>query len=444
MAGGKFISMNKKRPGAYINFETSATNRITIGSRGIATMVAPLSWGKQQDLIELTGEDLLNGNSLAKIGLVAEDADALLFNLALQNCNVLKIFNANSGGVKATATLGENGLIVTAKYEGTFGNKIAMVIRELDNSQFSVETYADGYAVDTQKVSTADELVANDYVTFGTGTLAATTSTLLQGGTDGSASSATYLPVYFEKLKLTKWNTMAFNSTTATDITSVINFIRTMREDEGKYVQAVVANAADADYEGIINNVNGIVTKDGTTISAADFTAWVAGATAGADITISNTGKVVEVADSIVGLLSNDAIITGLDNGKFILSLSQDGNVKVEKDINSLHTYTSEKDYVFSKNRVIRELDEIGSAIESIWENTYLGKVSNDDNGRMLFKSSIINYLSDLQNRGAIQDFDSASVEVIAGQDIDSVIANIAIKPVDSMEFLYMTVNVEQ
>ena len=444
MAGGRFISMNKIRPGAYINFETSSAAKINIGSRGIAAMVYPLNWGKQLDLNEVTGEDMLTGESLAKIGLVAESADALLFNLALQNCKVLKIFNTNTGGTKASATLGTNGLSVTAKYEGTFGNTIAMVIKEVD-SKYVVETYANGYLVDSQKVATSAGLVANDFVVFNGGTLTETSSTLLQGGANGSAAASnTYLPVLFEKLRLTKWNTLAYNSTTAADITAVINYIRTLREDEGKYVQAVVANAADADYEGIINNVNGVVTNDGVTVTAADFTAWVAGATAGADINISNTGKVVEGVESIVGLLSNDDIIAGLNQGKFILSLAQNGNIKVEKDINSLHSFTTSKNYVFSKNRVIRELDEIGSAIEDIWETTYLGKVSNNDNGRMLFKSSIINYLSDLANRGVLQDFDSSNVEVIAGNDIDSVIANIAVKPVDSMEFLYMTINVEQ
>ena len=97
---------------------------------------------------------------------------------------------------------------------------------------------------------------------------------------------------------------------------SVITFIQDMRENEGKYVQAVVANNDTANYEGIINNVNGVVLEDGTQISALQFTAWVAGATAGADIVESITGKVVDGATGIVGLLSNDAIVEGLANGK--------------------------------------------------------------------------------------------------------------------------------
>ena len=216
-----------------------------------------------------------------------------------------------------------------------------------------------------------------------------------------------------------------------------------MRDEEGKYVQAVVANYNDADYEGIINNVNGVTLEDGTSISAVEFTAWVAGATAGASLVESNTGKTINGAVGIVDQLSNEAIISGLKTGQFILSSNQNGTIKVEKDINSLHTYSDDISYNFTKNRVIRVLDTIGSDIKNIWETTFLGLVSNNVDGRDLFKASLINYLKDLQGRGAIQDFNGADdVEVTQGQAIDSVVADIRVKPVDSMEYLYLTINV--
>lgn len=444
MAGGIFSSMNKVRPGAYINFETNTKLTTSLGERGIATLATELSWGEEGKLIELTANDMNTGDCLAKIGLMPTDAKALLFNLALQNCSVLKIFKTNTGGTKATKTL-EEGLVITAKYNGTFGNKIAVLVKKIGD-KYDVETYADGYYVDSQKVSKIEELKANDYVVFsGSGTLAETGATLLESGADGTTSTiSTAYEQYFELLKVAKWNTMAVVTDDSETITNVNAFIKEMRESEGKYVQAVVANHDVADYEGLINNVNGVILNDDTNVTAVQFTAWVAGATAGADIVESITGKVVENATGIIDLLSNDEIITGLGEGKFILSLNQNGEVKVEKDINSLHTFSLDKSYIFSKNRVIRELDEIGASIESIWETTYLGKVSNTEDGRTLFKSSIIDYLTTLQNKGAIVDFDSAAVNVSAGQDIDSVIASIAVKPVDSMEFLYMTVNVEQ
>ena len=497
MAGGIWSSQNKFRPGAYINFETEAATRISVGERGIATMPIALNWGGEGSIIELTSNDLLSGKSLAKVGLVYTDAAALLLNLALQNCRVLKLFNTNSGGTKAQGVLGvvtnyiltsdeaivegktyytrsgegttespfvytevetpiASGLptyyeastdadfAVTAKHPGDFGNKIVVTITASPNG-YVVDTYANGYFVDSQEVANGTKLVSNDFVDFASvsGDLSETTIVLL-GGTNGDSTSD-YLSVYFSRLLDTAWNTMAVPTNDVTIHLAVINFIKSMRDNEGKYVQAVLPNAdtTSADYEGIINSVNGVVLSNGTNVSVTDFVAWVAGATAGARNIDSLTGKVVDDAVSIVNALNNDQIVEGLQTGKFILSRNQNGSIKVEKDINSLHTFTAEKSYTFSKNRVIREIDEIGSTVENIWETTYLGKVSNNEDGRTLFKSSIIDYLSSLQTIGAISDFDSESVVVEAGDDVDSVLASIAVKPIDSMELLYMTVNID-
>ena len=439
MAGGTFIAENKIRPGAYLNFKSVGTPDIKVGSRGIVTFATELDWGPEGKLIDLYSSDMTSGASLGKVGFTALDERSKIANLALSNAYLLKLYRLNRGGVKATTTL--EGLTVTAKYSGTFGDKITLQISPLSNNvDFDVITYADGYEVDRQKVANIEDLVANDYVEFsGTGTLTKAKSAL-KGGTNGTSENSYYTD-YFNLLKTAQWQTLAIVDKNAEVKGLAAEFIKEMRDSEGKYVQVVLANYDDGNYEGIINNVSSVV-MSGETITVEEFNAYVAGITAGASLVESNTGKVVEGAESIINPLTNDEIITGLQEGKFILSTNQDGKIKVEKDINSLHTFTAEKSYTFSKNRVIRTLDEIGTSICSIWETTYLGKVSNNEAGRTLFKSSIINYLTELQNLGAIQNFESDKVEVIAGGDIDSVVANLAIQPVDSMEILYMTINV--
>lgn len=442
MAGGTFVSQNKIRPGAYINFKSAAEEEQITGSRGIVTLAMDLSWGAENELIEVYASDMKTGKSLSKVGLMTTDDDAKLLNLALTNCVLCKVYRLNVGGAKATTTIGED-LTVTAKYSGTFGNKIAILI-ERSGDVFEVNTYANGYLVDTQKATKIEDLVANDYVVFsGTGDLEAmSTSKLLTGGVNGTTSAATAYQNYFNLLVMSRWQVVAICNNAETINPTVTAFIKRMRDEEGKYVQAVVANYASADYEGVINNVNGAVIN-GKEISAVEFTAYVAGMTAGAGLTESNTGKIIEGATQIIGQLTNEEIISGLKTGKFILSANQDGGIKVEQDINSLHTYGDELNYNFTKNRVIRTLDEIGSGIQNLWENTYLGKVSNNEAGRDLFKSSITTYLQSLQDKGAITDFTGAEqVAVEAGENIDAVVASIVIKPVDSMEFLYLTVDI--
>ena len=78
-----------------------------------------------------------------------------------------------------------------------------------------------------------------------------------------------------------------------------------------------------------------------------------------------------------------------------------------------------------------------------IFERSYIGKVNNNDDGRNIFKSDIINYLNTLQNISAIQNFDpTADIQIYAGEAIDAVVVDLAVQPVDSMEKLYMTVMV--
>ena len=163
MAGGVWYNQNKIRPAAYINFKTSNEEANLNGIRGIATFAMDLSWSAEGSLIEVSAKDMMSGNSLAKLGFLVNDTAAKLVNLALVNASLLKIYRLNTGGAKATTTIED--LVVTAKYAGTFGNKIAMLVT-LDNGIYTVTTYADGYEVDVQKVTGISGLVDNDYVAF--------------------------------------------------------------------------------------------------------------------------------------------------------------------------------------------------------------------------------------------------------------------------------------
>ena len=441
MAGGTWLSQNKVRPGAYINFEGVAQGAMTVGDRGIVTLAIPLHWGAEGELIEVLSTDMLTKASRKQVGFNAYDADSKLLAAALKYCYKALVYRTDKGGTKASASLGT--LTVTAKYAGTFGNKINVAItNEPDDPIYKVITYVDGEVVDTQNVTAIAELVANDYVTFsGTGALAATAGTPLTNGADGTAVED--YTEYYGLLKMANWQTMAIVDTDTDLKSSAVDFIKQMREDTGRYVQAVVSAYDLADYEGIINSVNGAVI-DGITFQPNEFVAVVAGMTAGANINESNTARVIDGATKIVGEKTNEDIIAGLEKGQFMLSTSASGKIKVEQDINSLHTFTTTKGYVFSKNRVIRTIDEIGTTTCVTWEDSYMGKVNNDETGRDVFLSDLITYAEELTRIGAITDFDSSTdITIDQGDDVDSVLVTWIVKPVDSMEKLYMTVTVD-
>ena len=444
MAGGTWLSQNKVRPGAYINFKAVPKSSMTVGDRGIIAIPLELSWGASGKLIEVLSSDMLDGTSKKLVGFTAFDSESKLLAGALSYCYKALVYRTNVGGVKASATIGN--IIVNAKYFGTFGNNIIISISEDTNTNlWTVITYVNGSSVDKQIISTASELESNDYVDFSVaqeGTLEETVGTSLSGGTNGTSDESTFYPEFLSLASMAKWQTLVCFSSSSSIKSSIQTFINGMRNDEGRYVQAVVADYDGADSEGIINSISGAVI-DGVTFSKEDFVAIVAGMTAGANFNQSNTARKVVGATSIIGELTDSQIKTALSNGKFLLSTSSDGSIKVEQDINSLHTYSSDRNYNFSKNRVIRTLDEIGTTTKITWENSYMGKVDNNDTGRGLFKADLIQYGNELQRLAGIQEFKgSDDISIAQGNDLDAVLVEWLVKPVDSMEKLYMTVNV--
>lgn len=440
MAGGTWLSQNKIRPGAYINFKSVPKSTMTVGDRGIVAIGLPLKWGKENELIEVLSTSLLDGSSKKEIGFDAFDKDSKLLVGALSYAYKALVYRTSVGGQKATAEI--DNLKITAKYSGSFGNKILVTVKERD-SLFDVITYVNGETVDSQRVSTISELENNGYVVFsGEGDLSENAGIALSNGTDGEVDESTIYPKMLSSLRIAHWQTFACTSSETSIKSSVCDFAKQLRDDEGRYVQVVVADYNGADFEGVINSISGCVI-DGVEYSKEEFTSIVAGLTAGANFNQSNTGKKINGATKIIGELNDTEIKEALGLGKFLLSTSAKGDVKVEQDINSLHNFTAVKNYNFSKNRVIRTLDEIGTSTKLTWEETYMGKVDNDDIGRGLFKSDLIAYGNELLRLGGIQEFNGKDdISVSQGQNLDSVLTEWSVKPVDSMEKLYMSVNV--
>lgn len=461
--GGTWTTQNKVRPGAYINFKAVPANSSSLGTRGVMTMPAPLTWGPQKQVIELLSTDLLDGRSLDKIGCVASDAASLLFRQALGNCYKAYIYRMDNGGKKATVTV--DNLTASAKYFGTSGNEVSFKIMENVSTpdMYDVITYfrdIEKYRQSVLKTASISALENNDWIEWsGTGTLPANevVTTKLAAGENGTVVNTVYTDDdgYFNTIKNYVWNTMAIpqDDSVATESikANIVTFIKGLRENEGKKVQAVLHNYSGikCNYEGIISVRQGYKTQN-ETISPNMFTAYIAGITAGSEVNVSNTYKVIEGAVSIVyeaGITpyDNAEILQRIAEGDMIISTRQDGSIVIEQDINTLHKpYPSaDVNYAFSKNRVIRTLDGINNAITNLFEGTYIGKISNNADGRNVFKADIISYMTRLQNINAIQNFTSdTDVAVIEGEAIDSVVVNLAAQPVDSMEKLYMTVNV--
>ncbi|PHV72184.1 phage tail sheath protein [Sporanaerobium hydrogeniformans] len=222
--------------------------------------------------------------------------------------------------------------------------------------------------------------------------------------------------------------------------TAINTWIEAMRSDEGIYCQAVLANHA-ADSEAVINVANGVKMVDGTTLTAAQCTAWVAGATAGAYINQSNTNQKYIGAVDVSPRMTKTEMETAINAGKFIFKVDTSQNVTAVYDINSFITFTADKAKSFRKNRTVRVIDNINNDVTKIFEANYMGKINNNEEGRSLLKASLVEYFKELQRLQAIQNFVPDDVTVTIGADKDAVVIDCYIQTVDSAEKFYITVN---
>ncbi|WIV11378.1 phage tail sheath C-terminal domain-containing protein [Proteiniborus sp. MB09-C3] len=221
---------------------------------------------------------------------------------------------------------------------------------------------------------------------------------------------------------------------------AIATWIKAMRDDEGIKSQVVLANYK-GDYEGVINVTHGVKFADGVILTPAQATAWVAGVTAGANINQSNTGRKYLGAIDVVPRMTKSEMETAITAGEFIFKVDTAQNVTAVYDVNSLTTVTADKGKQFAKNRVIRTIDGINNDIVEIFESSYVGKINNNGDGRSLLRATLIEYFNELQRLNAIQNFIPEDVTVNQGIDSDAVVIDCYIQPVDSVEKMYITVN---
>ncbi|MBD3917630.1 phage tail sheath family protein [Paenibacillus sp. PR3] len=438
MAGGVWTTQNKVRPGIYINFVNDGGSIGVMGERGTTSIALPLSWGPAKQLLRIEAGD----NVKDLLGYDMASQQLLLVREALKRASTLLLYRLNVG-TKASAVIGA--LTATAVHGGERGNDLSVIVQANidDSTKFDVTTMLSGEAIETQTVSTVDELRSNQWVSFsGTGTLTATAGAALAGGSDGSVTNADHTD-FLSALELEDFQTAALSATDNTLKGVYAAFARRLRESEGKKIQVVLENYPLADHEGVISVKNGVILSDGTRLTAAQATAWVAAATASAGVAESLTFQSYDDAADALPRYTNSQTIAALEAGEFVFTASN-GQVIVEQDINSLTSFGGDKGKSFHKNRVVRVLDGIGNDMKRIFEQYYLGKVSNNADGRNMLKSEIITYLTSLQDSNAIQNFDpQTDITVQQGADSDSVTVEAGIQPVDSVEKIYMKVKVK-
>ncbi|MFI3230485.1 MAG: phage tail sheath family protein [bacterium] len=459
--GGTFLSYNKVLPGAYINFISQARATNSLSDRGVVAMPFSNNWSPESQIITVTSQDFLT-NSLSIFGYDYSDDKLLYIREVFKNASILKFYRLG-GGSKGYIAIGD--LLVTAKYSGTRGNDIKIKISQsIDTANFTIYTYLGTTLVDEVEVTSIYELVddiqSNDYVEFSivtnlqsvsiqeneyesqtdqnteedlyesistlsSYTLSLTAGVNLQGATDYSTTNAQYSS-FLSNLECESFNTLIYAGEDNIIKSLFDLFTKRLRDEEGSKFVTVLYDYTTANFEGVISVKN-----------YSKLAYWVAGASAGAEVNESITNKIYDGELSFNAKFSNSELKEAIQDGQLVL-FEDDGDFKVLKDINTFTEFSDDKNSDFSNNQVIRVIDSIANDVAKLFNTYYLGKVQNDNLGRDIFKSELINYFRTLQAIRAIDNFDPDDISIQKGSEKGDVVVELQIEPVASMDKLYM------
>lgn len=445
MAGGIFdTSVGKVRPGTYVNFVAEKKATIDKSQRGIVVVpIKGAKYGAKNSVVEITTDNADTLQSIIGFSVYDDEPTMLVIREALKKSTVVKAYIMNEG-TKATVT-DDNSLTATAIHGGTRGNQLTYSVVANPIANFDVKIYLSGTKVEEfTKLSTVEELVSckSNFITFsGTGALVAITGVSLVGGTDGDTTTDE-LTTFLDDLENIKFNAVAFPipGLSEQQFASIKSKIKYLRDNLGKTGQFVVSGF-EADYEGIINVTNGVVLDDGTEIDAVKATAYIAAITAGAEYNESNTFKNYDSAVKVLGIKKNEEAEKAISKGELFFSMSNAGDVVIEYDINSLNSSEAMANKVdaYKKNRLIRVQDTLLDDLQSEFSPA---KYNNNTEGWDLMEGIGKAILKKYESENAISDVDYEKDFCVdrAASKGDATYINIAIKPVDSAEKIYITV----
>lgn len=432
LGGGTFTAQDKVLSGAYINFVAAAKASTTLSERGIATMAHSLDWGEVGKVIEVT-TGALQKNSMKLFGYEFTSPKMRPLRELFKNIRIGYLYRLGTGGAKAANVYG------SARYVGERGNAITIAVKEnVDTaSKKDVSVFFDGIEVTRQTVSGAEDLKDDDFVTYlKDGSLELSAGTPMTGGVNPTVSNANH-QAYLDAIEGYTFNSMGCPSNEPTVKGLYSAFTRRLRDEQGVKFQCVIFDEP-ADYEGVVNVMNG-VTDEGADIYSLVY--WVTGVIAGTEVNKSALNKVYDGEFTVDVNYTQLQLGNAIKMGRFAFH-HVGADVRVLADINSLITVTVEKGEIFKENQTIRVIDQIANDIAVIFNTRYLGIIPNDEAGRISLWSEIVKHHEQLQGIRAIENFNSNDVQVAQGENKRAVVVNDLVTVVNAMVQLYMIVTV--
>lgn len=439
LGGGTWLTQNKTLPGYYCNFSSVARASATLSDRGYAAAPFELDWGPEGEVFAVTSGDFQK-NSKKIFGYAYTDPAMLPQREIFTHATTVYCYRLGTGAVKAKCTL------ATAKYGGTRGNSITIVVAaNVDNeAAWDVSTIVDGVSAETQTVEKAADLVNNDWVDFiTTATLEATAGMPLTGGSNATTIDGEAHQAFLDKIEPYSFNALCCPASDATTVRLYQQFCSRVRDEVGSKFQLSAWQPTTADYEGIIGVWNTVTHPEIANVPSHYLVYWVAGAEAGCAVNKSLTNFKYDGELTIDTNYSQAELEAALKAGKFMFH-NVNGDVRVLEDINTLLTLSDTKGEIFQSNQTIRVCDQIANDTAVLFATKYLGTVPNDASGRASLWGDITKLIQSLNDIRAVENFDPEIVTCEQGDTKKAVLCIVnGLNVVNAMAQLYMSVIIQ-
>lgn len=428
---GTWDAQNKKLPGTYINFTGEEQISDTYGNRGKAALAMTFDWGEDTSDIFILTPSQFNSKCRQMFGYDYNSPKLQpIREVFLGGATELYLYRLNAtGGTAATCEIGK------ARYKGIRGNDISIVVSANVDvpSKYDVVTLLDGVTIDRQIAVGTDTLEDNDFVIFNepVESLEAKTYTFSGGANASGEPTAAMHTDFLTKLAGYNVNCVGCIYATASDTplnNLYANWAIEQRDVYANAIQAVVFNSP-SDHEAVINVDESI-----------DFVPWFLGAEAGCDLNTTIQNKTYNGNYVPTKNYTQAELEESLDEGKIVLHrVGQE--YRVLADINSLvTTVTNGKNDEFKQNKTIRVIDDIATSICNIFNNGYIGKVTNNEAGRLSFQNQIIVLLDSYVDASVIGPYEKSEIKCVEGEQKGSIVVTLAVTLTHMVEKAYVTV----
>ena len=477
-------------------------NKYIIGqpkNRGIVAMPLVLDYGESHKVISLQA----SSNFKEILGYSLEAPELILLKEAFKRAKQVLIYRLNSG---EHATCKTPYLTLTAQYPGTRGNALTVYIVpykqwqqkwgqvsksgaeeewgqvskngvEEERGQVSksgvgeergqvsksgvgeergqvfkkgvryvVVTRLQGEVVDWRGVNEIGELKENSYVRFEVGNKLWEVDDVMEfrldGGMDYKVSSKEW-EGFLETIRRYEWRAMAIATEENRVKRKVTEFIKGLREVEGRGVYAVMAHYGEANHMGVISVANGVKLADGMQLTRYECTAWMAGVVASAGLRQNEAQFIYEEAVE-VDKRFNKAQVNKLIEDGHIVFVKRSNKIGIAEDINTFKKFTPKWGEAYHRNAFVRMIDVMKYDLHRMMKIYYLGSIKmgkSMQESKSCFKEICVRYMEMLQSKHVLYQVNPVTdIEVFLAEDMRGVDISLVLKDSEIDKKTYVSI----